>query len=169
MLLFYLLAVYYIGGCIMILDRLENINGYFCGDTLLAKAVEFAVHFDPESEAGKYEIDGEKIFANYLHMPTKLLDDLEFEKHEKYIDIQVLFAGELVMGHCFAENNPMSIGGYNAEKDIEKFSIPAKYSNLKMSAGEFVVFYPHDYHMPDICITEPEDVKKLVIKICAES
>ncbi len=153
----------------MILDRLENIKEYFQGDTLLAKAVEFAVNFDPESEAGKYEIEGEKIFANYLHMPTKRLDNLKFEKHEKYIDIQVLYIGKLIMGHCFAENNPISIGGYNAENDVEKFSIPDTYSSLKMSEGEFAVFYPHDYHMPDLCLTEPEDVKKLVIKICVEN
>ena len=152
----------------MILDKLVNLKKYGNKEDLMYEAVEFAIGFDPANKPGKYVVAGKRIFADYYDMQTKELENLNFEKHKKYIDIQILFSGELFMGHCFAGSEPVSIAEYNAAKDVEKFNKPESFSRFKMAEGEFVIFCPDDYHMPDICVSKPAGIRKLVIKVSVD-
>ncbi len=148
----------------MILEKLDNIKSCFNENTLLSKAAEFALSFNPDSPTGRYEVDGERIYAIYTHNTTQEASEKEFETHQKYIDIQLLYSGELIMGHTFGAGTE-STSEYNTKNDIQMFSKPKEYSKVAMTGGEFVVFFPHDYHMPDCCVTKPSGIKKLIIKV----
>ena len=57
------------------------------------------------------------------------------------------------------------IGGkYNEEKDIIKYDGPAD-TYVTCKPGEMAIFFPQDGHMPQLCVDEPEMVKRVVVKV----
>jgi len=147
----------------MIVDLLENIDRY-SGDERLYRALCFARDFDEGD--GNYEVEGRSIHAQCKSYLTKAVEEKSFENHREYIDVQVMLEGAEMMGHTLSTDLPPT-GEYNAEKDVRKYARPETCSQVLMRPGAFVVFYPHDLHMPDCAIGKPERVRKLVVKVQA--
>lgn len=56
----------------------------------MKKAIEFIMAQDLNVlPFGKTVIDGEKVFINKSKIETKKSDELKYESHKKYIDIQI--------------------------------------------------------------------------------
>jgi len=76
----------------MIFDNIKNISQYLNLDENLKKGFDFILKNDLKSfENGKYQINGEKIYANIQEYETKA--NGLFEAHRKYIDIQYIVNG----------------------------------------------------------------------------
>jgi len=55
---------------------------------------------------------------------------------------------------------------YNEEKDVALYAIPEEdLSYIRLSPGQFIIFFPTDIHQPEVYNKAPELVKKLVLKI----
>ena len=54
---------------------------------------------------------------------------------------------------------------YNSEKDVCFYDSPVAFTSLVMQAGNFAILYPQDYHRPGLHLTEPAEVRNMVIKI----
>ncbi len=148
----------------MIADKIENWERYFKGDAW-KKAFEFLQTLEPDAEPGKYEIDGSKIFAIVSAYETKQLEDCKFEAHRDYVDIQVLLDGFEFIEWMPVDELETTVE-YSAETDCEFFEYPDFFGgNSLLCPGLFAVYYPEDGHMPQICIEDPEPVRKCVIKI----
>jgi YhcH/YjgK/YiaL family protein len=52
---------------------------------------------------------------------------------------------------------------YDAENDFALFKGHGDF--MTMTAGTFAIFAPQDAHMPCIAIQEPQQVKKVVVKV----
>jgi YhcH/YjgK/YiaL family protein len=149
----------------MIVDKTDNLKQYAHLGSKFQKAFTFIT--DPELlllDNGKYEIDGDNVFALVSEYKTKDEIDGKFEAHRKYIDIQFLAKGTELIGYA-PFNNQKLITEYNEEKDIAFFN--GDKSFIKMQQGMFAVFFPDELHMPGIKYSNREDVKKIVIKIKA--
>ncbi len=145
----------------MIFDKIKNISQYSNLNKNLKKGFEFILNNNLKNfENGKYEIDGEKIYANIQEYETK--EDGLFEAHRKYIDIQYVISGFEKIEVCeiseLKENIP-----YDKEKDLIFFEGKGSFVSLK--EGYFAVFYPQDGHKP--CLTDESisNVKKVVVKV----
>ena len=82
----------------MIYDTLEHAGQYRKLSGNLAKALDYLTGTELETvEAGRVEIDGERVFALFQSYETKPENDRP-EAHRKYIDIQYLIEGEELIG-----------------------------------------------------------------------
>lgn len=149
----------------MIFDNLNNCEKYININGNFTKAFEF---LKTEKlgllSPGKYEIDGDNIFALVQTYETKELDSKDYEVHKKYIDLQFMLKGEENMGFTQISNliikNP-----YNEETDAMLMTGDKILYQLR--EGEFFIFFPEEPHMPGIMKAERKEVTKIVIKIKA--
>jgi YhcH/YjgK/YiaL family protein len=112
-------------------------------------------------ESGKYEIDGDRLFALVNRDPGRGRAGARLEAHRKYIDIQYLAGGSEEIGwlptpECRQVSEP-----YDADRDIMFFAdAPAAWVNLPV--GKFMIFYPQGAHAP---LASTGDNVKVVIKV----
>lgn len=115
----------------------------------------------------RHELGG-GVFVMEQVYQTKPRSAVFFESHRKYIDLQLVVAGEEVMEVIdrsrSAEKQP-----YAAERDLIMYHDVAGASIVRLSAGHATVFFPVDVHMPSLELpTGPGLVRKAVIKIPVE-
>jgi YhcH/YjgK/YiaL family protein len=147
----------------MIIDKIENDHLYKGLSKRIEKAFEYIKAADLKNiNPGKYEIDGENIFALISEYKTKSEQEGKLEAHRKYIDVQYVISGEEKMGYV-PLNGQQILEPYKEENDIIFFA--GEKSFTKVSSGMFAIFFPEDVHMPGIMIKESLPVKKLVIKV----
>jgi|WetSurMetagenome_2_1015567.scaffolds.fasta_scaffold317662_2 biofilm protein TabA len=149
----------------MILDRIDNADFYAALHPQLAKAFDVLKNGKlGRKKAGKYEIDGDKVYYSILRYETKPMSEGKLEAHKKYIDIQVVLKGEEVLG--YADIKGLAVAEkYDKTKDIAFFEQPAKMTTAVLKPGHFCILFPQDAHLPCCCSEKPADVKKVVIKV----
>ncbi|MDW5290582.1 YhcH/YjgK/YiaL family protein [Formosa sp. PL04] len=149
----------------MIIDKIENQIIY----KSLSKSIEKGFDFINKNDLtkiplGKYEIEGEDIFAIVMEYDTKIKSECKFEGHHKYIDLQYMISGtEYVSLETLTNQIPVES---NTEKDYDFYNIESQA--LKFDSGRFMIFFPDDLHQPGIHLNEVSTVKKVVIKIKAQ-
>jgi YhcH/YjgK/YiaL family protein len=148
----------------MILDTLQNAPLYYRLGIRFIRAFEYLAQTDLVSlEKGKYEIDGANIFAVVNEYDTVDAANEQMESHRKYIDIQYIVTGSELVGHDFLQEQIPS-KAYDEAADYQLFAAhPMFFSRLEK--GMFAIFFPSDLHMPNIKVSTPMAVKKVVIKI----
>lgn len=144
----------------MIFDNINNSYLYETVNVRFKKAFEFLKNTDLLSlPSGKTEIEGSDIYAVVSEYQTKPNDN-RYENHRKYIDIQYIVKGSEVM--YFAQGSYE--GTYDEVKDVSFCKIE-KGSALNISQGSFAVFFPEEWHRPNCMDKEPQNMKKIVIKV----
>ncbi|MBO9205197.1 MULTISPECIES: YhcH/YjgK/YiaL family protein [Niastella] len=151
----------------MIIDLLSNAHLYFNQGPLFKKAFEYLAQTDFSNvEKGKYELDGQNLFAIVNEYDTVNPANEQMESHKKYIDIQYIVSGAERIGHEFLKGQTPS-KAYDEEKDFMLFGEKPSFFSV-IQQGMFAVFFPHDLHMPNIMIDAPAPVKKVVIKVAVK-
>lgn len=150
----------------MILDILKNSNRYATLHKGFSKAFEFLLRPDLKElpmgkPMGKYEIEGERVYAMVSKEPGRRREDALLETHAKYIDIQLVLAGTDTMGWKPGALCKKPTGAYDPEEDIQYFSDEPD-TWIVTQSGSFVIFFPEDAHMPLISSGE---LHKVVVKI----
>ena len=111
----------------------------------------------------RIELSGGAFALEQVYLP-KVRAEGFFESHRKFIDVQVVVAGEELME--VAEITRLMVAtDYNPERDLLKYADVADTSVLRMQAGEVAVFFPEDGHMPSLQWRGPGLVRKTVVKV----
>ena len=145
----------------MIIDKLENIDKY---SQIPTYVVEFLKTLNSK-DFGKYILNDNE-FVNIESYMTKKVSDAKFEKHDKYIDIQLLIEGNerIYIKHSDKLKKPLE---YNSDKDIMFYGdsiIDSDYVTL--DGTNFVLINPYEAHAPQVSICENcKKVKKAVVKL----
>lgn len=88
-----------------------------------------------------------------------------FESHRKYIDVQVIIAGEEAMEVEDIARLTATMD-YDAERDLLKYADTPHASRLAMRAGDVALFFPADGHMPSLQLHgRAQLVHKTVVKV----
>lgn len=147
----------------MIIDVLENANLYIQIHNGFNRAFHFLRNTDLlELNPGKYEIEGDRIYAIVNIYFTHLKEEGAWEAHHRYIDIQYVVTNKEQMGYAHLEQMKQ-ITEYDLDKDLVFYQ--GNGSFFIVNPGIFVIFFPHDVHMPGIAIDKPETIKKIVLKV----
>ena len=146
----------------MIVDSLNNAAMYYGLGERLAKAFRYlqATDFDT-LQPGRYEVEGDRVFALVQHYDTKPREKGAFEAHRQYIDIQYVQAGVELMG--YANLGHLDAGPYDASRDFTPAKGQPEYFELR--AGSFALLAPQDAHIPQIAVHESQPVRKVVMKV----
>lgn len=128
----------------------------------LAKFLEEDAHLSLGN--GRHEILGNELFViaspEGKTRPTALL-----EAHNRYIDVHVLIDGEEGMGWAPREVLCSPEAPFNAEDDYICFR-DAAASVFQLAAGNLVVFFPEDAHVP--LLGNGHAVHKCVFKVLCD-
>ncbi len=111
---------------------------------------------------GKYPIIGEQVFASVTEAPSKNKEEVKWESHQKYIDLQYIIKGKEIIGVTDASKATIT-KPYTV--DVINYDADGKYYTTE--PGKFFLFFPNDAHRPVIKVEGYDVVKKIVIKIQA--
>ena len=149
----------------MIYDTLEHAGQYRGLSGNLAKALDYLTGTELETvEAGRVEIDGERVFALFQSYETKPENDRP-EAHRKYIDIQYLIEGEELIGVAPLASMER-VAEAAPERDIWFYE--GETAKLPLGGGRFAILFPQDAHAPCIAAGECRPVRKVVLKVAVE-
>jgi YhcH/YjgK/YiaL family protein len=88
-----------------------------------------------------------------------------FESHRKYIDVQVVVAGEELMELADAAHLTIK-SPYEAERDLIVWEDNRDASHLRVRPGDAAIFFPVDVHMPALQVRPGASlVRKAVVKV----
>jgi YhcH/YjgK/YiaL family protein len=146
------------------IDPGELARRYALNPARWQKAFSFLAAGDLSSLApGRYELEGSDLFASVSDYVTKNEEDTLYEAHRRYADIQVVVAGEELIGVLpLAETTPA--GPFDEEKDIV-FLTSSRDDYRRAAPGRFFIFFPGDAHRPGVKIGENVMVRKIVVKV----
>ncbi|MBD2864598.1 MULTISPECIES: YhcH/YjgK/YiaL family protein [Paenibacillus] len=147
----------------MITDSLQHIRQYSSVSPRLERAALFLETHDCKAlEPGKYEIDGDHVYALVQHYETKPREKGLWEAHRQYLDVQYMAEGCEALGYVPIDRTEVT-RPYDRDGDYALFSASGDFFTLR--EGHFAVFAPHDVHMPAIQLEAAQAVKKIVIKV----
>ena len=149
----------------MITDQLLNRNYYSSLNNKFSKAFDFIENNQLMNlQTGRIDIDGDNLFVLVNEYDTKENELNVLEAHRKYIDLQYIIEGTEVIEY---ENfDDQIITKEYCEKEDYILYSPKDSIKLKLSEGQFAIFFPQDLHLPSIAYKGMSDkIKKLVIKI----
>lgn len=115
-------------------------------------------------ETGHYAIDGDEVYAIVQRYETAPAQQLRWEAHREYIDVQCVFAGEESIGYAPAKNG-VAPTAYSAEKDCYFLGDAKDSVMIPLEAGQFAIFMPEEIHKPHCVLHQPCDIRKVVVKI----
>ena len=110
--------------------------------------------------AGKYPIIGDRVFASVTEAPSHNKEDVKWESHKHYVDLQYIIKGKEMIGVADTSTATI-IKPYSP--DAINYTAEGKYYIAE--PGTFFLFFPNDAHRPTIKVDGYDVVKKIVIKI----
>ena len=152
----------------MILDSLKNTDRYTSLNERLTKGLNFLKSHDFSGEGpGEYKVDGDNLYYGIKAYDSMPEDELKWENHRKYIDIQCVLEGE----ECITVAGAASLvitKDYAPESDIEFLGDKGASSKIHLKPGVFAVLFPGEGHKPSIMCDKPVSVRKVVFKVLAD-
>jgi biofilm protein TabA len=115
----------------------------------------------------RHELGG-GAYALEMAYETKRRPEGFFETHRKYIDVQVMVAGEELMEVAAAARLGVT-QAYDEARDLTKYTDTDAASVLRVQAGDVAIFWPEDAHMPALVAKHSGLVRKTVIKVPASA
>ena len=147
----------------MIVDRLDRIGAYAALSSNFAAAARWLAETDLHALApGRYEIDGDRVFAslqdNWLERDTPA-----FESHHLYSDLQLVLSGRerFLLGWTGREGAAAPGADYYPSEAEDTLS-------FTLEPDQFVIFLPGELHSPGNPDGAPALCRKLVVKVRRE-
>jgi biofilm protein TabA len=149
----------------MILDTLPLWRCYAAVNPRLARGFEFLQKLPADPAIGRHEIDGDAVYALVQRYQTRPVEQMQFEAHRRYIDIQYLASGREVIQWAALESLGDATKPYDAVTDAALFALTPDMLPVQMRAGQFAILFPDDAHAPCCAWGDPADVLKVVVKV----
>jgi YhcH/YjgK/YiaL family protein len=115
-------------------------------------------------EVKRYELDGTNLYAPVSEYMSKNPEDVRYEEHKKYIDIQYVASGKELIGIAPLSLQKDVLEPYNETKDVMFLSV-TRETNFKATPDRFFIFFPDDLHRPGLRDGESTAVRKVVVKV----
>lgn len=117
----------------------------------------------PDIENGVYQLNP-RVKAIVSEYETKTVNKCGYEAHKRFIDIQCLLKGEEKVC-CLPIEKLNETKAYSEEIDAAFYVADNKPQEMIIGNGYFAIYHPQDGHMPQMCVDEPQLVKKVVVKV----
>jgi YhcH/YjgK/YiaL family protein len=150
----------------MITSTSNQLHWYSVISANFGKAIRYALATDFTTiDTGKYPVDGENVFAIVNEYTTKPVSECDPESHRDYADIQIMIAGSERFGYLPLTDQRAS-APYDPARDVAFYSIPeAELNYITLKPGHFIIFFPSDIHQPEVFVSQPQVVRKVVLKV----
>ena len=137
----------------------------------LQKALEYLAATDfSKVPDGRYELDGDKMYANVENYTTADRSTKKPEAHNKYIDVQYLGKGTEKIYFAPRTEDVKVVEDYAAERDLLFFENITEKDAVVLNAGDFAVLFPWELHRPGCGAGNGHsEVQKIVVKIALKN
>jgi YhcH/YjgK/YiaL family protein len=115
-------------------------------------------------EVKRHDIDGDNLYSSVSEYLTKNEEDVKFEAHRKYIDIQYVINGAEQMSITPLSDRKEELVAYDPAKDVEFMTVNSTAS-YEATPEKLFIFFPSDIHRPSVKIGENKNVRKVVVKV----
>ena len=147
----------------MIYDNLSNIDLYKGLSTDIYTGLLFLKQANADIENGTYLLNSRvKIIVSEYE--TKKVNEYGYEAHKRFVDIQYVLNGEEKVS-CLPIEKLKETKVYSEEIDAAFYVADNKPQEMVIGNGYFAIYHPQDGHMPQLCVDEPQLVKKVVVKV----
>ena len=147
----------------MIYDELKNISKYRGISANLDPAIAFMEEsILSELPMGKTVIDGEKVFINVMEADAKEREEIAFEIHKRYMDIQIDIEGTEAIE--IGEYLPGVKEQYDERTDFGTVDCSNAFYCI-MGEGRFIICMTDEPHRPGIRAVTDSYLKKCVVKV----
>jgi biofilm protein TabA len=148
----------------MIYDKIDNFRLYAGVHPLFINVWEFISGHGLEAlHNGRNELC-RGAYASVDNYVTVEESNKRIECHRKYIDIQMVLAGEELIGVC--QRDACSVSEeYDSLHDVE--FVEGETGNVRLNINNFIILFPHDAHRPGVFYKTPCNIRKAVFKIPA--
>ena len=146
----------------MVFDNIKNAYLYYGISEKIATALKFLDSDLFNIKIGVYEIEGKNITASVFKTDLIPMEKGVWEAHRKHIDIHCMIEGTEKMG-CVNLGLLNEKEEYNDDEDYQLGKGEGDFVTL--NAGMFVILFPEDAHMPCVAINQPEEVRRVILKI----
>ena len=147
----------------MIYDVIKNVGKYRGQSIWLDKAISFLETTDLNSlPIGRTEIEKDKVFVNVMEAEAREEDELKFELHKKYMDIQIDIEGSENIKVGFDVKNIVEV--YKEEIDLE-FVDCTEVITCSLGKERFIICMADEPHKPGIATGDNTYLKKCVVKV----
>jgi biofilm protein TabA len=151
----------------MIIDQIQNRAFYRQLGSRVGEVLEYLAATDfTKMPDGKYELDGQRMFALVQRYRPKPLAEIVWEAHRKYIDVQYVVQGAERMGYLPLGEGMTVKKDYDLQRDIIFYDVQGDL--FIVPERSFVVFAPQDVHAPGLTVDGPVsggEVLKVVVKV----
>ena len=130
---------------------------------LCPSAYDFIVNKADGAAMGKYELE-DGAYVSVQEYTTKARSEAKYEAHKKFIDIQLILSGRELIAVTPIEKMEIK-DEYNEAKDVMFFHHNDECTDYVLEAGDLLILYPQDVHMPGVCVNERSLVRKIVVKV----
>ncbi len=150
----------------MIYCKLSDLELYKNYSENVKEAISFIQKNDlNELPFGKTVVNGDKIFINKMESKTQNYENLKYEVHHKYIDIQIDLNGDEKL--LIKNKDEYCIEAFNQDGDYALYSSSDADLICKMNTDYCAICFPYEIHMP--CVKNTTDaVTKCVVKVLDE-
>ena len=146
----------------MIVANLQNKGEYYGIHPELDKALDYLTpEFLEQVPTEKTLLDGENLFVTKFHLETIPYEEIFFESHKKYLDIQIVTEGmeRVEIAH------PETLSLTEEKGDFFGYTGQAEQTVL-LRPGSFLVVFPGDAHRLRLPVEQPgEAFTRVVFKI----
>lgn len=147
----------------MIYDELKNLQRYKGLSKNLDTALQYLEKTDLSTlPLGKTVIDGDNVFVNIMEVEAKEKEELFYEIHREYIDIQLDIEGTELF--CLGTGEKTLTKPYNAETDFAPCEVEHQVDCI-LGKGRFVICMVEEPHMPSVAASKERHLKKAVFKV----
>lgn len=149
----------------MILDTLANASLYASLGPGFAAAFAWLRRNGATATGEPIMVDGDRVIARPGAYVTHPRDPARFECHRRYADVQFIAVGEELVEVAPPEAlHPVS--PYDPDADVAWFASDEPRDAVRLSAGSFLVLWPHEAHQPGLApAAGPGTVRKVVVKV----
>lgn len=148
----------------MITDSIKNINKYLGISHNLDAAIEVISKLDMDTiPFGKVSMDDGKVTYRCGMEKTRSELGVKFEAHRKYIDIHICVTGQerIRLANIYSLRQ---IEEYDEKSDMAWFEGNGEW-DVTIHAGEFLICFEEDAHMPLLDHGERAEFKKIMVKV----
>jgi biofilm protein TabA len=135
----------------------------------IVKGLEYLKNTDfSQMAVGKYEIEGDRLFALLQEQQTSPQAERKAEAHARKIDIQFVVDGMELIGFALPDAANEVLEDRLAEKDNIFYKTVKDESELRLTSGNYAIFFPEEVHRPCCLYGDRPRVRKVVVKIAAD-
>ncbi len=148
----------------MIIGTLAACERYYALGERFRKALEFLKEHDVAAmEPGRYDIEGDDVFALVQEYVTKTIDECTLEAHRVYADVNYVAEGFEYLGYAPLERAGVPAVEYDPKTEAAFFEKECDFILLRK--GDIAIVFPEDAHMPQKRALVPATVRKVCVKV----